>query len=312
MGQWLWKTYTKVMAEIAEGNMDQLPELHALSCCLKAVCSYDGVQAVERCRLACGGHGYLLSSNLPGVYGLVAASVTYEGEYTVLLLQTARYLVKAWNGAINGKTLPSGIAFLSDYFNKNSRMWDDSPEAIIEGFKAVAAGKIKAAFDSLQSHVDKGREFEDAWNLSSVQLTAASEAYARYLLCDVFWSETKKMTNVSNNLAVVLLQLAELYLVYWALEKSGDLLMYSTISKKNIDNLQSRYEELLGLIRPNVVGLVDSFDIRDEILCSTLGSYDGRVYERLMEEAAKSPLNNQIVNDTFHKYIKPLMIKHKL
>ncbi|XP_050343249.1 probable peroxisomal acyl-coenzyme A oxidase 1 isoform X2 [Nymphalis io] len=229
MGQWLWKTYTKVMAEIAEGNMDQLPELHALSCCLKAVCSYDGVQAVERCRLACGGHGYLLSSNLPGVYGLVAASVTYEGEYTVLLLQTARYLVKAWNGAINGKTLPSGIAFLSDYFNKNSRMWDDSPEAIIEGFKAVAAGKIKAAFDSLQSHVDKGREFEDAWNLSSVQLTAASEAYARYLLCDVFWSETKKMTNVSNNLAVVLLQLAELYLVYWALEKSGDLLMVRLI-----------------------------------------------------------------------------------
>nr|XP_026497075.1 probable peroxisomal acyl-coenzyme A oxidase 1 [Vanessa tameamea]XP_026497076.1 probable peroxisomal acyl-coenzyme A oxidase 1 [Vanessa tameamea] len=312
LGQWMWKTYTKVMAEIGDGNMDQLPELHALSCCLKAVSSYDGVQCVERCRLACGGHGYLLSSNLPGVYGIVAASVTYEGEYTVLLLQTARYLVKAWNGAINGKTLPSSIAFLSDNFNQKSSSWDNLPEAIIEGFKAVVAGKIKTAFDSIQSHVNKGRDFEDAWNLSSVKLTAASEAYARFLICDVFWSETKKMTNVSKNVAVVLLQLAELYLVYWALEKSGDLLMYSTISKKNIDNIQSRYEELLGLIRPNAVGLVDAFDIRDEILCSTLGSYDGRVYERLMEEAAKSPLNKDKVNDTFHKYIKPFMIKHKL
>lgn len=32
---------------------------------------------------------------------------------------------------------------------------------------------------------------------------------------------------VSENLAVVLQQLVELYLVYWALEKRGDLLMVS-------------------------------------------------------------------------------------
>lgn len=60
-------------------------------------------------------------------------------------------------------------------------------------------------------------------------------------------------------------------------------------------------------IRPNAVGLVDSFDIRDEILASTLGAHDGNVYERLFEEASKSPLNKEAVNKSFGLYLKPLL-----
>jgi acyl-CoA oxidase len=43
------------------------------------------------------------------------------------------------------------------------------------------------------------------------------------------------------------------------------------------------------------------------MLQSTLGSYDGRVYERLVEETKKIPLNQESVNITFHKYLKPFM-----
>lgn len=76
---------------------------------------------------------------------------------------------------------------------------------------------------------------------------------------------------------------------------------------KDIDQLQSWLEELLAVIRPNAVGLVDSFDIRDEVLGSTLGAYDGNVYERLFEEASKSPLNRESVNKSFGLYLKPLL-----
>lgn len=63
-------------------------------------------------------------------------------------------------------------------------------------------------------------------------------------------------------------------------------------------------EECLKRIRPNAVGLVDSFDIRDEILGSALGVYNGNVYEHLLEEAKKSPLNQMPVDESFHKYLK--------
>lgn len=65
-------------------------QLHALSCCLKAVYTNDGANAIEQLRLACGGHGYMDSSNLPTTYGWATAACTYDGENTVLLLQTAR------------------------------------------------------------------------------------------------------------------------------------------------------------------------------------------------------------------------------
>lgn len=312
-GMWLWASYSKVIKDIGKGNMEQLPELHALACCLKAVCSRDASARVEECRLACGGHGYMTSSNLPIVSGVVTATITYEGEYTVLMLQTARYLVKAWKQAIGGTAMTPTVSYLVDYFKKKSHRWVNSPEGIIKGLQAVAAGKTKAACDALQAHEKSGIEPEDAWNLASVQLVNASEAHCRAILCEVAWLEVQRLSaSVSPNLALVLKQLAELYLVFWALEKKGDLLVYSTISKDDLTILQNRYEQLLALIRPNAVPLVDAFDIRDEILNSTLGAFDGRVYERLMEEAMKSPLNAQPVNHTFHTHLKPLMMESKL
>lgn len=52
---------------------------------------------------------------------------------------------------------------------------------------------------------------------------------------------------------------------------------------------------------------MDSFDIRDEILDSALGAYDGNVYERLFKEANKSPLNKTPVNRSFEMYLKPYL-----
>jgi len=72
-------------------------------------------------------------------------------------------------------------------------------------------------------------------------------------------------------------------------------------------SVQTLLENCLKRIRPNAVGLVDSFDLHDEILNSALGDYDGNVYERLLEEANKSPLNKEPVNRSFDLYLKPFL-----
>lgn len=64
-----------------------------MTCCLKAVCTADGANGIEQLRLSCGGHGYMECSNMPTSYGMVTAAATYEGENTVLLLQTARWVM---------------------------------------------------------------------------------------------------------------------------------------------------------------------------------------------------------------------------
>ncbi|XP_028156323.1 probable peroxisomal acyl-coenzyme A oxidase 1 [Ostrinia furnacalis] len=305
---WLWKTFTAVLADMREGNTDTLPELHALSSCLKALSTSDTAALIEQCRFACGGHGYMYSSNLPALYSFAAATRTYEGDYTVLLLQTARFLVKSWEQMEEGKPLTPTLAYLIQSRDGNQAKWDDSPEGIIRAFHAIAAGRITSCVNSIRKHVRNGMDYEDAWQLTTVQLVGAAEAHCRAVICRVYRDETIKMTaECSPGVKTVLDQLSMLYLLYWSLEKTGDLLRFSSLSEKDIVSLQERYEALLLKIRPNAVSLVDAFDFRDEVLSSTLGSYDGRVYERLMEEALKTPLNKEPVNQSFHKYMKPML-----
>jgi acyl-CoA oxidase len=73
------------------------------------------------------------------------------------------------------------------------------------------------------------------------------------------------------------------------------------------DKLQKRLEATLKFFRTSAIGIVDGFEFSDQVLSSTLGSYDGNVYERLFAAAKKSPLNQEDVNKSFHLYLKPFL-----
>ena len=81
------------------------------------------------------------------------------------------------------------------------------------------------------------------------------------------------------------------------------------MSQDDLAQLRSAYLGLLEAIRSEALNIVDSFDLRDEILNSTLGAWDGNVYQRLLDSAALSPLNKEPVHqESFEKYLKPLMV----
>lgn len=64
------------------------------------------------------------------------------------------------------------------------------------------------------------------------------QAHCRAVILGSYWTETERLASVlSPNVSAVLSQLAELYLVYWAIEKAGDLLLVRQFyySIENID-----------------------------------------------------------------------------
>lgn len=105
---------------------------------MKAVCSADSAMGVETCRLACGGHGYMTCSNLPSTYGLVTAMCTYEGENTVLYLQTARYLVKSYHNFMDGQKMTPTLQYLNFALNKEMPKFQKSTPWIISALQKVA------------------------------------------------------------------------------------------------------------------------------------------------------------------------------
>ncbi|XP_075210147.1 acyl-coenzyme A oxidase 1-like [Lycorma delicatula] len=304
---WLWNMYNNVTHELEEGNMERLPELHAIACCLKAVCTADAAAAIEECRRACGGHGYMSSSNFPASYGMVTAAETYEGENTVLYLQTARYLVKCWQQSKGPDDLPLTVKYLKSAASSYSLYsWENALPCLLQAYQQVSAGLIKTACDKIDRLVNTGMSPEDAWNNTSIQLVQSAEAHCRAFKVLTF-IEYVREGKLSQPLRIVLTQLCELYAVYWLLKKLGHFLMYSSLRKEDVGSLYNWQDSLLSALRPNAVGIVDSFDICDEILGSVLGAYDGNVYERLFEAANESPLNKKPVDDSFQKYLKPFL-----
>ena len=102
---------TARMSEI-QGNLDDpandLPEMHASAAGLKGLCCDDASTGIEELRKTCGGAGYLLASGIAQLELDYKWRSTAEGDTVVMLLQTARYLIKAADQARQGKEL-SGL-----------------------------------------------------------------------------------------------------------------------------------------------------------------------------------------------------------
>ena len=92
-----------------DGHVGDLAEIHASSSGLKGLCCVMAADGIEDMRRACGGHGYLLCSGVAQLGADYVWQATAEGDYIVLSLQTARFLVGALRRARAGEPL-SGLA----------------------------------------------------------------------------------------------------------------------------------------------------------------------------------------------------------
>jgi len=100
------------------------------------------------------------------------------------------------------------------------------------------------------------------------------------------------------------------YLILILIQDSIKSIQHAGVTKQHLEQLEARYSYLLLAIRPQAVNLVDAFDLRDEILNSALGCWDGNVYQRLFDGAAKSPMNKTAVHkESYENILRPLMLK---
>ncbi|XP_053184692.1 peroxisomal acyl-coenzyme A oxidase 1 isoform X1 [Scomber japonicus] len=317
VGQYMNQTYHRITGDINQGDFSGLPELHALSAGLKAFTTWETNAGIEVCRMSCGGHGYSLSSALPDIYVSFTPTCTYEGENTVMMLQTARYLVKCYRQAKEGQQLSGIVSYLNE---AEHRRVQPQPVAarptvvdindltsLVEIYKLRAAILVELAAKSIQQELQRRKSQEDAWNNSAIDLVRASDAHCHYVVVKLF---TDKLGEIGDTaIHSVLSTLALLYALQGITRNSGDFLQAGLISVPQVLQISVRIKELLSQLRPNAVALVDAFNIHDRRLNSVLGRYDGNVYENMFEWARRSPLNSTEVHESFHKYLKPLRSK---
>jgi len=317
-GIWMIDTYKKIEGDSAGmvGDLSALPEIASTAAGLKALSTFLCAQGIEECRKCCGGNGYLLNSGVAALAGDYVWQTTAEGDYIVLLLQTARFLMKSLASVRNG-VIPSGpVDYLAPLKDLKFDLINAAPppassnssftiDYLINLFQYRALCSVVMAGDKLDKKTEQLGNSQLAWNQCACQLVDAVKAHTAYFMLSKFAIILNNATEKYPAVGAVLLKLCRLFAFSDILDSQW--VGVPSIGVTQVAMVRDIVSELLDALRPDAVALVDAFDIPDRVLCSTIGRYDGNVYEALYNAAQKSDLNQTDPFKGYEKVLKPRM-----
>ena len=285
--------------EETQSSSDLLADLHATSCGLKSLASTIAAEGLEVCRRACGGHGYSSFSGIGPWYSDYLPTTTWEGDNFMLTQQVARYLLKAARSVQKGQEPINDTTYiLSNYLSKQ----DTGAAFDILGNDSdiVAAFAWRSAYLTFEAlkHRDEQKR---SWNSLLVNFYSLSKAHSQYMVVKNFY-ETLQNPSLSSELdpetLALMHKLFRLYSLHTLEQEASEFYTSSAVTVRQIQLARSSaVMKLLEEIRPHAVRLVDSWDFPDWQLDSSLGRYDGKVYEDMFYRAnEQNPLNRITVD----------------
>ncbi|KAF2759484.1 acyl-CoA oxidase [Pseudovirgaria hyperparasitica] len=278
---------------------DLVADLHATSCGLKSLASSTAAEGLEVCRRACGGHGYSSFSGIGPWYADYLPTTTWEGDNYMLTQQVARYLLKAARSVLNGERPTNDTTrILTNFHTKR-----DIGAAFDIGSKdedIVAAFAWRTSYLTFEALRHRDVE-KKSWNELLVDFYRLSRAHSQYLVVKNFYatlSAGNTRAELSNETTALLHKLFRLYALHTLESEASEFFTSGACTVKQIQLTRATaVMRLLEEIRPHAVRLVDAWDFPDWQLDSSLGRYDGKVYEDMFYRASQlNPLNDVTIN----------------
>lgn len=288
---------------------DLLADLHSTSCALKSYASTTAGEGLEICRRACGGHGYSSFSGIGSWYADYLPTLTWEGDNYMLTQQVSRYLLKTARSVLKS----------SKKDNFNPVKGDNDTTRILKTFMKrrdtgaafdvltcdpdlVAAFAWRAAYLTFEALRHRDEE-KRSWNSLLVDFYRLSTAHAQYMVVKNFHealSSSSLQSSLDTNTQSVLHDLFKLYALHTLESQSSEFFQSAACTIRQIQLARTKtVPALLTAIRPHAVRLVDSWSFPDWQLDSSLGKFDGGVYEDMFRRASEDNPLNQVVFDPY-------------
>ncbi|KAI9184341.1 fatty-acyl coenzyme A oxidase [Blastocladiella emersonii ATCC 22665] len=325
------KMYVDLMdkLESARPGDDMAPVLatlkstHATSAGLKAHCTWATLNIIEQCRQSLGGHGYSSYTELSAMASHWAVQCTWEGDNTILTLQSGRYLVSSYREAVaaaakaaktGAKPKPTGIAYLGELPGILSRQCADpltapeslTPAVLREAFAVAAATMVHKAALEFEAAYKATKDVEKAYEECAHARFMAAKVHSAGYLFDRFADAVVDDASVPAALRPTLVRLLLLYGAHTVSENAGVFLQSGYLSAAQIGAIQAHVNALLKEVRRDAVPLVDAFNLSDYVVNSPFGRKDGNIYEHYFDQVRR--LNPTLKEHPyFESTIKPLL-----
>ncbi|KAF8923758.1 acyl-CoA dehydrogenase/oxidase C-terminal [Dissophora ornata] len=274
-----------------QDTLATLRETHATSAGLKAFCTWSTLSAIEACRQTLGGHGYSAYTGLATTYNDFAVHCTWEGDNTILTLQSGRYLVSCYREALAGKVQPEGVDYLNHLdtlliqgcaVKTNEEIL--SFDIIQQAWGVVTANVVKKAGDDFADSLKQGMSPEAAYEECSQARLAAAKIHS---FGYVFRRFAQAVNKAPEGLRAVLTKVCLLYGLYSIEQNSGFFLQYRYFTPSQMDYVRAQVNVLCRDVRQEYIPLIDAFNYSDYMINSPFGAYDGNVYEKYFEQVKR-------------------------
>jgi len=278
---------------------------------LKGLCTYMAWEGIEDCRKCCGGNGYLMVSGIAPLSQDYVWQITAEGDYILMLLQLARFLLNTYQDALKGVPVSEQCDYLAAVhdpkFNVQSvapsppKSYKDflDPTYLLKFFKYRALLNLTDVATVYIQKLGSGQNKDDAFNQCALSTIHAVRAHCFYFVLRNFMTSIADVTDKA--VREVLTQVCSFFALCLMIDDNWS----GCLDRMQFVMVKQANTELLSILRPNGIALVDAFDIPDRVLCSALGNYDGNIYEALYESAKKATLNQVDPYVGYNDVIRP-------
>lgn len=280
---------------------DLLADLHATSCALKAYGSTVAGEGLEVCRRACGGHGYSSFSGIGTWYADYLPTLTWEGDNYMLTQQVCRYLLKSARAVLAGKGGDNDTTRILKAFLAR-RDVGASFDVLASDTELVEAFGWRVAhltFEALQRRDEEKRP----WNSLLVDFHRLSTAHAQYMTVksfhDALVHDSATTSSLDRQTITILHALFRLFALTTLEREAAEFFSSAAVTVRQITLARRAVMKLLEEVRPHSVRLVDAWKFSDWQLDSSLGRYDGKVYEDMFYRASELNPLNKVVFDPY-------------
>lgn len=249
---------------------------------LKSIITWFANDAIQECREACGGKGYLLENRIGDLKGDVDIFTTFEGDNNVLLQLAAKGVLSDFKAESNSAGFTSVLKLLSQqlsdklatinpmYVNKVDKEHLYNPKFHKHAFNYRTRRLTYTLAMRIRGYIKKGIPSYQAFLKVQTHLLALGKAYSEELAHETFVSFSQTITDTKNK--ELFEKIGSLYALYQIRRDASWYLEQGYIGSTKSKAIRQRTERLCTELRPHINSLIDGFGIPDHCMSAPIAS----------------------------------------
>ena len=259
---------------------EDIREIETLAAGMKSYATWFATDAIQECREACGGKGYLAENRFADLKADTEIFTTFEGDNTVLMQLVAKGVLSAFNEEFHAEGMMGILRFIggrlsTSIVEKNPlsiRKTDKEhlldPYFHIQAFQYREGKLTYSVGQRLRGWIKTGLSSYEAFLKCQTHLLTLAEAYIERQILEQFHAQVEKVEDPATKNA--LLKLYQLYALHTIETHKGWYLEDEYMSGAKTKAIRRVVDELCAEVRQEALGYVAAFDIPDYLLAAKI------------------------------------------